>query len=178
MKPRVRPSRWAFFARGPLVLGPLGNGLFSALTGALGGLWGAPAQPPQYMPDASGAIGDTKVLLDQLGYTLQGPEFGSIPVGASALTEEVNELLPLIGMEFGGTPTGMRLGGEASLRVLGSGSPPAPNGTGGSLDVSGHVTDAPAGFKQRDGHSASDFELHSCACRSHGVPIGRINQSL
>jgi hypothetical protein len=57
------------------------------------------------------------------------------------------------------TATRMGLGIEASLRVLSSGSTPTSHGTGRGLDVSGHMTDAPAGVKQRDSDSASDFKL-------------------
>ena len=69
----------------------------------------------------------------------------------------------------------MGFGVEPRPGMLHHGIAPAPDGTGGGLDVSGHVTDAPAGLQQEDGDSASDFELDARAFGSHKTLIGRID---
>lgn len=108
----------------------------------------------------------------------QCPEFVAEAMGASALAEEVNELLPLVGCEFGVTPAGRGVGVEPGFRMVDKGSAPPADGTGGGGDVPGHLTDAPAGLQQRDGHPASDFELGFRAFGSHGDLSGEIELSL
>jgi hypothetical protein len=68
----------------------------------------------------------------------------------------------------------MGCGVKPRFSMLSHSIAPAPDGTGGDLDVSGYVTDAPAGFQQRDGDTASVFELDSGTLRPHATFIGRI----
>ena len=178
MKTSVRPSRLAFFYPRPVLSGPLGNRLLVAFTGATLGLLGTPAQAPQEMPDARGTIGDAKVPFNNRRDARQRPEFIAEAMGTSPLAQEGDEALALVETEFGLTPTGMELGVEPRLSMPRHGIAPAPDGTGGGLDVSGDLPDAPAGFQQCNGDSASDFELDSCALRSHETLIGRIDLGL
>jgi hypothetical protein len=178
IKTSVRPSRWAFFERGPLVFGPVGNGLFIPLTGALGELLRAPAQTPQEVPNARGTIGNAKMAVNERCNTRQSPECISETMSASTLAQQGDEALALLCMQFGVTAPGMGLGVEASRSMLGHSLPPASNGTGRGLDVSGHLPDTPAGLQQRDGHPASDFELGCRAFGSHRDLIGEIELSL
>ena len=53
MKTSVRPSRLAFFERGPLCFGPLRDGVFIAFTSPLRRLLGTPSQAPQEVLDKS-----------------------------------------------------------------------------------------------------------------------------
>jgi hypothetical protein len=72
----------------------------------------------------------------------------------------------------------MGCGLEARLSLLGKGSAPASDGRRGRFDVSSNRADTPAGLQQRDGHSASDFELGFRAFGSHGDILGEIELSL
>jgi hypothetical protein len=66
LKKDERPAlMWGFFACGPRVFGPVSNGRCIPLPGALGGFLEAPAQPPQEVPDARGAIGNATVAVNE-----------------------------------------------------------------------------------------------------------------
>jgi hypothetical protein len=67
-------------------------------------------------------------------------------MGTSPLSQEVDQVLALFRTEFGLTTTSMGFSIEPRLRVPRHGIVPASDGTGGGRDVSGHVTDAPAGL--------------------------------
>jgi hypothetical protein len=84
----------------------------------------------------------------------------------------------LVGIEFGVAPIGVGFGLEAYLSVLGKGLAPAADGTRRRVDVAGDLAHTPAGFQQRDGYSASDFEWDFRAFGSHGNLIGEIELSL
>ena len=142
----VRPSRRAFFYPRPVLSWPLGNGLLVASTGTTLGFLGAPAQATHEVPDARGTIGLAKVPCNDRRDTRQGPEFIAKAMGTSPLAQEVDEVLALFRTEFGLTATSMGFSVEPRLRMPRHGVAPASDGTGGGLDVSGHVTDAPAGF--------------------------------
>jgi hypothetical protein len=147
MKTIVRPSRRAFFYPGPVLRGPLGNRLLVAFTGTTLGLLGTPAEAAHKVPDTRGTIGDAKVPFNNRRDTRQRPEFIAEAMGTSPLAQEVDEALALVETEFGLTTTGMGLGVEPRLSMPRHGIAPAPDGTGGGLDVSGYLPDAPAGFQ-------------------------------
>jgi hypothetical protein len=130
------------------------------------------------MPDAGGTIRDAKVAVNDRGDAPKGPEFIAEALGTRALAEEGDELLPLVGSEFGWTPAGRGFGLEACLGMLGNSIPPASHGTGRGLDVASDLTDAPAGLQQGDGDAAANFELDGCAFGSHETCIGIIGLGL
>jgi hypothetical protein len=71
-------------------------------------------------------------------------------MGASSLAPECDQVVALFETEFRLTATRMGFGVEPRLSMLRHGIAPPPDGTGGGLDASGHVSDAPAG-RQRGG---------------------------
>jgi hypothetical protein len=178
MQTSIRPWRWAFFAPGPLGFGPRGNGVRIAFTGPLGGLLGTPAEAPEEGPDAGGTRGEAKVAVHACGDAFAGPECIAEAMGTSTLAQQGDEALALLRMQCGVTATGMGLGVEARLSMVGNSITPAADGTGRRFDVSGHLADTPANLQQRDSHATLDFEVDRGALRSHGAPIDRINWSL
>jgi hypothetical protein len=110
--------------------------------------------------------------------TGQGPEGIAEAMGASALAQAVEKVLALIETECGLTASRRRFGVASRLRIPRHGRAPAPDGTGGSLDVSSHLTDAPASLQEGDGNAASNRELDACAFGSHATLIGNIDLGL
>ena len=125
------------------------------------------SHPFEDMPDPGETIGDAKVLLDEAGHPGPGPEFISAAMGASTLVQEFDEPLLLVEAQAGLTAARMGFGVEARVGELGCGVAPSADGTGGGLDVSGHVPNTPDGLQEGDGDATSNFELDSCAFRSH-----------
>jgi hypothetical protein len=114
------------------------------------------------------------VVLHDAGDARQRPACSAKAMGTGALAQEGEKVLALFQTECGLTAPGMGLGVEPCRRLPRHGIAPAPEGTGRGLDVSGHLTDAPAGLQEGDSDAASDFALDRCALRSHETRIGRI----
>jgi hypothetical protein len=118
------------------------------------------------------------VAVNARGDAFEGPEFIAEALSASPLAQEADELLTLFQTEFWLTATRMRFGIEPRCSMLRHGITPPSDGTGGGLDVAGHVMDAPARLQQGDGDAASHFELDGCAFGSHETLIGNTDLGL
>ena len=81
----VRPSRRAFCKLGPGLHRPLGHGLLVALTRPAFGFLRAPLAATQQAPDARGTIGEAKVVGNESGHALEGPECIVPAMGARPL---------------------------------------------------------------------------------------------
>ena len=72
-----------------MLLLPGADGFFVALQGAAGGALHAPVHGPQKLPDVPGVIGDTELLLDQVGYAPAGPQRRLVTQPLGALLEQL-----------------------------------------------------------------------------------------
>jgi hypothetical protein len=111
------------------------------------------------------------VVLNDPGYTPQGPEFIVKAMGAGALAQKGHELFGLF-LSEARLATRMPFGVEASLGVLIKRGAPATDGTGGCLYMACHLSDPPASLQQGYGNATSDFELELGAFGSHTTLIG------
>ena len=94
-KTRCAPNRLAFFYIRPAVALPAYDLPFVPLKRPVFRLLAAPTQSIHYLPDMAGMIRYGKVLLDQPGDPLQGPQLGGMASGQRAFHQEANQPLLL-----------------------------------------------------------------------------------
>jgi hypothetical protein len=98
-------------------------------------------------------------------------------MGTSALAEPGEQLLTLLNVESHLTAA-LTFGIKPAVAVLRHSITPPTHRSGRGVDVTCHLPNTPASFRQSDSDASSDFELESSTCRFHGALIGRTKASL
>ncbi len=93
-------------------------------------------------------------------------------MGASALAQQIEELLTLLGGESR-LPTALALGVQATVAMVRDHITPPTDRRGRGVDMPRHLPDTPACLQQGDGDATADFELEFGTLRSHADRIGR-----
>src|SRR5574340_410123 len=102
----TRPSRWAFFERGPSAPLPLAHCIFIALQGALLGLLHTETQRSENSPELGCAKPDAIQTLDDHAHSLERPEISAKAVLGRALQYRTAHPFKLWLIQLGWPATG------------------------------------------------------------------------
>ena len=117
------------------------------------------------------------MAVNEDGNTLEGPEFIPTAMRLGALTEEVEQLLALLGGQVRLT-AGMAFCAEAGLPLLVADIPPATNRARRRLYLTSYLAYPPADIQQGHCHTSTNFQLLFCAFGSHVPLIGTTDSFL